>query len=100
MVSITVTLDDELKAKVERLSWINWSEVAREYATKKEIFERFIRTGTLTEGDQKFCDKIDWYPVDEMELKEEFVKELKKARKEHSDKGMTAEEFDKWCDEL
>ena len=81
-------------------SWINWSEVGREETIKREIFERFIRIGTLTEEDQKFCDKIDWYPVDEMELKEEFVKELKEARKKHSGKGMTAKEFDKWCNEL
>ena len=35
MVSITVTLDDELKSRVDKLSWINWSDVVRREALRK-----------------------------------------------------------------
>lgn len=94
MVSVSFTVSDNLKAKMEKFSWINWSAIAREEALKKEIFEKFIKTGDLSKEDQKFCDEIDWYPVDELELKEEFVKELKKARKEPSI-PMTLEKLDK-----
>ena len=100
MVSVTISLNDELKAKVEKFLWVNWSEVGREEALKKEIFEKFIKTGTLSDVDQKFCDKIDWYPIDELPLKEEFVKELEKARNEPMGKPMTLEEFNKWCDSI
>ncbi|MBA3064830.1 hypothetical protein FP803_05310, partial [Candidatus Woesearchaeota archaeon] len=79
MVSVTISLDDELKAKVERFLWVNWSEVGREEALKKEIFERFIKTGTLSDADQEFCDKIGWYPIDELELKEEYIEKLKES---------------------
>lgn len=100
MVSITVSLEEETTSKMEYFPWVNWSEVGREEALKKEIFERFIKTGTLSDDDQEFCDKIDWYPVDELELREEFVEELKKARKEPSGKSMSIEEFNKWCESL
>ena len=94
MVSITFPLEDKLFSAIERFPWINWSELAREKLNKKRIFEEFIKTGTLSDKDQEFCDKIDWYPVDELELKEEFIKELKKARKEPSI-PMTLEKLDK-----
>lgn len=100
MAGITLQLEAQLKSEMERFPWVNWSEIAREEVMKKEIFERFIKTGTLCRDEQEFCDKIDWYPVDELPLREEFIKELKKAKKKHATKPMTPEEFDKWCEEL
>ena len=35
----------------------------------------------ISDEDWKFCNKIDWHPVDELPLKEEFVKDLKKRKK-------------------
>ena len=100
MVSVTISLDNELKAKVERFLWVNWSEVGREEALRKEIFERFIKTGTLSDVDQEFCDKVGWYPIDELELKEEYIEKLKNSIKKPAGKPMTVEEFNKWCDSL
>ena len=75
------TLDAELLAKaVVRLM-------------KRDIFEEFIKTGELSAEDQEFCDGIDWYPVDELPLREEYVKKLKQIEKgPHS--RMTLEELD------
>lgn len=67
---------------------------------KKRIFDEFMKTGKLSESDQEFCDSIDWYPVDELPLKEEIVEELKRARSKPVGKAMTLEEFNKWCGEL
>lgn len=101
MATVTLSLSEKFKAVIKHFSWVNWSEIAREEVMKKEIFERFIKTGTLSTDDQEFCDRIDWYPVDELELKKEFIEELEKARKKSSSgKAMTIEEFDKWCEEL
>ena len=83
MVSITISLDDKLKTKVERLSWVNWSEVGRQEALKKKIFEKFLKSRTLSDKEWEFCDKIDWHPVDRLPLKKEFVKEVKEAGKGH-----------------
>jgi len=94
MPSIVVSMEDESKKRLDRFPWVNWSEVSREEALKREIFETYIKTGKLSDKDMAFCDKIDWHPVDELPLKEEFVKELEKARNEPS-KPMTVKELDK-----
>lgn len=36
MVSITLTIDDVIRSKMEHFPWINWSEIAREEILKKE----------------------------------------------------------------
>jgi len=67
---------------------------------KRAIFEEFIKTGELSAEDQEFCDRIDWYPVDELPLREEYVKKLKRIEKGPHSKTMTLEELDKWFDGL
>ena len=94
MVSIAVSLDEETISKIKLFPWVNWSEVGREESIKKELFDKYVKTGKLSDKDWEFCDKIDWIPGDWLPLKEEFVKELKKARKEPSI-PMTLEKLDK-----
>jgi hypothetical protein len=48
---------------------------------KRDIFVRYKQTGGITDEDWEFCEKIDWHPVDELPLKEEFKKELEQRRK-------------------
>lgn len=67
---------------------------------KKDIFERFVETGALSEEDQEFCDEIGWYPVDEMELKVEYADKLKSRLKEPVGKTITIKEFNNLCDSL
>ena len=81
MVSITFPLEDKLFSLIEGFPWVNWSEVAREKLNKKRIFDRFIKTGEITDKDWEFCEEIDWHPVDELPLREEFIERLKKAEK-------------------
>mgnify|MGYP001589679294 CR=1 FL=1 len=57
MVSVTLTIDDVIKSKIERLSWINWSELVRE-----EISEDLERSAALTKfleivSKSKFTEK-------------------------------------------
>ena len=84
MTSVTLSVSEEVKTELKQFQWVNWSEVAREEITKKLIFENYMRTGTLTDKEWEFCEKIDWHPVDELPLKEEFRKELEKRKKEKS----------------
>ncbi len=99
MASIIAPMDDELRARIDKFPWINWSEVAREEANKRRIFEDFLKTRRLSSEDERFCESIDWHPVDELPLKEEFVRKLK-----HSaglpGKAMSTDEFRKWSDSL
>ena len=100
MAGITMQVEPDFKSEIEHFSWINWSAIAREEVLKKEIFERYIETGKLSDEEQRFCYKIDWHPVDWLPLKESFIKELKEIEKGPHSKPMNAEEFEKWCDEL
>jgi len=81
MACITVSLDAPLKERVERFSWVNWSEVAKEEILKREMFGRYLKTGELTDADWEFCEKINWHPVDELPLREEYKAKLEERRK-------------------
>ena len=93
MASLTLSVSEEFKNKLKEFLWVNWSEVAREEALKKLIFENYIKTGNITDEEWKFCEKIDWHPVDELPLKEEFKKEMEQRRKEKSIKLKSVSEI-------
>ncbi len=68
---------------------------------KQNIFNEFIKTRELSNANQEFCEKIDWHPVDELPMKESFIKELQRIEKEpHTSQTRTPEEFNKWCNSL
>lgn len=50
-------------------------------AIKKRIFESYKKTGKLNKKEQKYCEKVDWHPVDELPMKEEHIKEMKRRLK-------------------
>ena len=82
MASLTLSVSEEMKGELKSFVWVNWSEIAREETIKKLIFENYIKIGELTDEEWGFCEKIDWHPVDELPIKEEFKKELEKRKKE------------------
>jgi len=81
MATVTLSVTEKFKNRLKRFAWINWSEIAREEAMKKVIFESYIKTGKISGEDWEFCGKIDWHPVDELPMKEKFKKELSRRRK-------------------
>ena len=94
MVSLTMSVSEEFKAEIKHFSWVNWSELSREEALKKEIFDNFIKTGKLSKEEEKFCEMTNWDPIDELEVREEYVEKLKRLeRGPHS--SITLEELDK-----
>jgi len=84
MASLTLSVSEEMKGELKSFVWVNWSEIAREETIKKLIFENYIKTGELTDEEWGFCEKLDWHPVDELPLKEEFKKEMERRKKEKS----------------
>ena len=81
MVSVSIPFTDEEYSRITHQKWVNWSEIARIIATKREIFERYKTGAELTKEDIVFCDSIDWHPVDELPLKPEYVEKILKASK-------------------
>jgi len=84
MASLTLSVSEQFKEQLKYFLWVNWSEIARQEMTKKLIFENYIKTGFITDEEWNFCAKIDWHPVDELPLKEEFIEKLKRIKKEKS----------------
>jgi archaellum biogenesis ATPase FlaH len=99
MVSLTIPLEESVLKKMEHFGWVNWSEVAREEIIRKEIFERYLKNGKITDEDWIFCDNMDWHPVDELPVKKEYVTKLKKISKAAS-KKMNSAAFEKWCESV
>lgn len=82
MATITIPIPDELYKEMEHFSWVKWSEVARNSLRKRIIFEKYLKSGKISDEDVEFCNKIDWHPVDEFPLREEFAQKLKDLKKE------------------
>jgi len=97
MASLTLSVSDEFKNQLKTFMWVNWSEIAREETMKKLIFENYIKTGSITDEEWEFCEKIDWHPVDELPLKEEFKKEMERRKKEKSIKLKSVSDIFKNC---
>jgi len=88
-------MEESFKERLSRFAWVNWSEIGREEIIKRYIFEKFLKTKKLTKEENKFCEKRDWHPVDQLHLKEDFVNKMKKIKKERSHKFSSIEELRK-----
>jgi len=84
MTSVTLSVNEEFKNALKWFLWVNWSEIAREETIKRLIFDRYMKTGEISDKEWVFCERIDWHPVDELPLKESFIKKMEKAKKEKS----------------
>lgn len=93
MASLTISVSEEFKNELKIFSWVNWSELAREEVIKKVIFENYLKTGSLTDEEWEFCNRIDWHPVDELPLKEELKKEIEKRKKEQPLRYKSVDDF-------
>jgi len=100
MACITVSIDKSFKERLEKFPWINWSEIVREELLKKYVFYKYIKTGELTKEEEKFCGQIDWHPVDELPLKEEFIKKLNKIKNSSHSKPIKPERLKEWFEKL
>ena len=66
MVSVSLTVSNDLRAKMDKFSWINWSEVAREEALKQEErielleeLEELTKDSTITDEDcERFAKSV------------------------------------------
>ncbi len=93
MASLTLSVSEEMRNQLKTFLWINWSEIAREESIKKLIFEKYIKTGDLTNEGWTFCEKIDWHPVDELPFKDEFIKKMKGIKNGKFKRYASVEEF-------
>ena len=94
MATITLSVPDKLKVKMDKSDWINWSSVARhafaetlEDVNSLKIMKRVREISEISETDMR-------------EVKESIIKELKCKTRASSGKSMSSAEFSRWCDSL
>ena len=77
MVTVTFAIPDEVKSEMKKLSWVNWSELAREELVKEikreEILRRFMKIVSKSKFTEKDADLLSKKVKDSMHrsLKEE-----------------------------
>src|SRR3989344_4503690 len=75
MPSLTLSVSDEFKNQLKEFLWVNWSEIAREEAMKKLIFENYIKIGSITDEEWEFFEKINWHTIDELGKKNPVLRD-------------------------
>ena len=88
MSNVTLYLPDAVKHEMESLSEIKWSEVVRkailaklEEIRKLELLRKYVEKEPFTDEDLRWMDNHDWHPVDENQMRLDFVKEVKRRSK-------------------
>lgn len=96
MAAITLSVPPELKERMSKVDWVNWSAIAR-----KAISERLEDIEELEL--RKKVEEISEIPWDDdREVKESICKEVVRSVEEtirSGKKPMNIDEFNKWCDE-
>lgn len=94
MATITLSVPDKLKVKMDKTDWVNWSSVARhafaetlEDVNSLKIMKRVREISGIPESDKS-------------KVKESVMKELERKSRDSSGKSMTPAEFSRWCDSL
>lgn len=101
MATITLSVPDNLKKRMEHVEWINWSSVARKAFAEKlcDVEELELR--------KKIAEISEIPQDDKREVREAVVREVLKSTEETENllregkiKAVSLEEFNKWCDSL
>src|SRR3989344_7108925 len=98
-MNLTMSLSGEEEQIVRRNRQIKWTEIARKAIReeafklrKMELLAKYLDKKPITAEEWGLMDKIDWHPVDEIELKGDFVKEVLKASRGKSIKVKSVKE--------
>lgn len=76
MVSVTLKISNDLKALIDKLNWVNWSEIAREEIQNKLEEEKALAKVKKIVSKSKFTEE------DAEELAETVKKAMHKKLKE------------------
>jgi len=96
MHELVVKIPEGLEREMSNADWVNWEEVA------KEAFSERVEDIKELELKMKAAE-ISGIPLDDnREVRKELADDVVKSIEEtlRSEKPMTLEEFNKWCDEL
>ncbi len=94
MGTITLSVPDEMKAKMDRIEWINWSSIAR------RAFASALLDAVKLEAIKRAREISEIEDSDERDFNEEYKKELESIVKGKHTKTFSPNELTKWFDSL
>lgn len=101
MGTITLSVPDELKTKMDKIDWINWSSIARHAfsGTLNDIKELELKKMV---AEISGIGEDDTRQVKESVAKDivESIEKTSKGLKSGKKKPMTLDEFNEWCDKI
>jgi hypothetical protein len=87
VANMTLAVPKEVLEEMKNHPDIKWTHVAREALIAKadrmrklDILEKYLDKEPFTEEEVKWMDERDWHPVDERELRKDFVSKIEKVR--------------------
>lgn len=72
MVSVTFTIDNELKEKLKKFPWVNWSKLVAQEAIRRQQLEK-LKSKLASKEEQEF---IDWSVKLGRKAKKETLRKL------------------------
>ena len=101
MGTVTLSVPDELKSRMNETDWINWSSVARHAFAERlddlkelQLIARVREISEIPEGDSREVDSLVVNEV--VESLQSVSGELKSGKR----KAVNVDEFNEWCDSL
>lgn len=88
MGNVTLYLPDDVKKELDSYSEVRWSEFIRQAIITKirelkklDLLKKYVEKEPFTQADLDWMDQNDWHPVDESQMKLNFVTDLNKRGK-------------------
>lgn len=89
MGTITLSVPDKLKSKMDKLDWVNWSSVAR------RAFSETLHDAMEMESRKKARELSEIDESDNRDFNEEYKKELLEVTKGEHTETLSSEDLDK-----
>jgi hypothetical protein len=101
LATITLSVPNELKSKMDKSDWVNWSSVAR------RAFAETLEDVTALKAMKKVRELSEIADSDKREVSlsvaKEVIKSVEKGAKkirEGKKHGISADEFELWCNSI
>ncbi len=98
-MNITLSVSGELEQLVKQHPEVKWTAIARSAMEeqagkimKLEILRKYLDKEQFTEIECQWMDKNDWHPMDEKQLKQNFITSIEKAKTEKGTKLKNVDE--------
>ena len=99
-MNITLSVSGKLEQLVRGHPEVKWTSIARgameekaSQVVKLEILRKYVDNEKFTKEEISWMDENDWHPVDEKQIKQQFIAEVQQSRSEKAKKVKNVSEL-------